>query len=145
VRATKRPPLHVVGKRLGAIRVALYAARKSRLRSLDDVESQHPDWVAPDDALPDHPSVTWRRRRLPRVQPRYRVSSILTVLELVARGMGVGALPLFLADGHPALRALTDPIEEAQTDLWLLMHAEARHLRRVSTVFGHLAEQIKLP
>jgi DNA-binding transcriptional LysR family regulator len=145
VRATRRPPQHVVGRRLGAIRVALYAPRKSRLRSLDDVEAHRPDWIAPDDALPDHPSVTWRRRRLPKVQPRYRVGSILTVLELVARGAGVGVLPLFLAEGHPALRALTDPIEEAQTDLWLLMHGEARHLRRVSTVFGHLAEQVRLP
>ena len=37
VRATKRPPQHLVGKHVGPIRVAVYAARKRRLRRLDDV------------------------------------------------------------------------------------------------------------
>lgn len=145
VRATRRPPQHVVGRCIGAIRVALYAARNSTLRRLEDIDLQRPDWVAPDGALPEHPSVLWRRRHFPKVQPRYRVSSILSVLEFVSQGLGVGVLPLFLADRHPKLRALTEPLDDARTDLWLLMHSEARHLRRIATVYGHLAEHMRLP
>jgi DNA-binding transcriptional LysR family regulator len=145
VRATKKPPPHLVGKRIGAIQVALYAAKKSAIRQWDDVLARQPDWVAPDDALPEHPSVLWRKRHLPKLQPRYRVSSILSVMQCVTQGLAVGVLPLFLAAEHPGLRALTPPLEDATTDLWLLMHPEARHLRRVSIVFAHLAQEMRLP
>jgi DNA-binding transcriptional LysR family regulator len=65
-------------------------------------------------------------------------------MELVAAGMGVGVLPLFLAQPRKDLIQLTDILDECQTDLWLLTHPESRHLRRVSTVFRHLSEQITL-
>ena len=145
VRATRRPPQHLVGKRLGPLRVALYAARKGGVRDFAAVEAGRAEWIAPDDALPEHPSVLWRKRRFPKVVPRYRVGSILSVMELVALGLGVGAMPLFLAEGRRDLVCLTEPIEECETDLWLLTHTEARHLRRVNAVYAHLAEAITLP
>ncbi len=144
VRATKRPPQHLVGKHVGPIRVALYVARKSSVRRYDESRLSSTDWIAPDDALPEHPSVVWRRKHFPKVSPTYRVSSILTVMELVAQDLGVGLLPIFLAQGHSELRALTSPLDECQTELWLLTHPESRHLRRVSTVFGHLSQQMAL-
>jgi DNA-binding transcriptional LysR family regulator len=146
VRATKRPPQHLVGKRVGTIRVALYGpCGRSAPRSLADVEAGGADWIAPDDALPDHPSVLWRKRHLPKVTPRYRVNSILAVRELVGLGLGVGILPLFLAEGKKDLRRLTEPLDECETDLWLLTHPESRHLRRVSAVYGHLAQWLAVP
>lgn len=144
VRATKRPPQHLVGKHVGPIRMALYAARRGPIRRFDEAKLAFDDWIAPDDSLPDHPSVLWRKRHFPKVSPTYRVNSILTVMELVAQGLGVGLLPIFLAQGHEALRALTAPLDECQTELWLLAHPESRHLRRVSAVYGHLSQQIAL-
>lgn len=143
VRATQRPPAHLVGRRLGPIRVGVYAARGPRVR-IADVDAGRVDWIAPDDALPEHPSVVWRRRQWPRLRPRYRVDSIRAVLELVRLGLGVGVLPLFLADAQPGLRRLVGPIDAAQTDLWLLAHPESRHLRRVAVTYAHLAERIVL-
>ena len=143
VRATRRPPQHLVGRHVGPIRVALFAAKKSPIKRFDDVEPATP-WIAPDDALPEHPSVVWRKRRFPKVQPAYRVSSILTVMELVALGLGVGVLPLFLAAPRSDLRQLGEVLDECQTELWLLTHPESRHLRRVATVYGHLAETLSL-
>ena len=81
----------------------------------------------------------------PKVTPRYRVGSILSVLELVALGLGVGVVPLFLAEGRRDVVRLSDPLDECETELWLLTHPESRHLRRVGTVYGHLAQTIKLP
>lgn len=144
VRATKRPPPHLVGKRLGAIRVALFAPRRGPLRRLAQAGAGKVPWIAPDEALPEHPSVLWRKRHLPRVTPACRVTSILTVLELVAQGLGVGILPLFLVQGRRDLVALGAPLDEAQTDLWLLTHAQSRHLTRVSTVYAHLAANVAL-
>lgn len=144
VRATKRPPPHLVGKHIGPIRVGLFTARTRRLKNLDDAALATQSWIAPDDALPEHPSVVWRKKRFPKVVPRYRVNSILTVAELVSQGMGVGLLPLFLARQRRDLTQLGTEIEECQTELWLLTHTEARHLRRVSAVYRHLSEHLVL-
>jgi DNA-binding transcriptional LysR family regulator len=144
VRATRRPPTHLIGKHVGPIRVALFAPRKGGMKRWDESALAAQNWIAPDDALPDHPSVVWRKKRFPKVTPKYRVNSILTVAELVGQGMGVGLLPLFLARQRKDLLQLGAEIEECQTELWLLTHTEARHLRRVSAVYRHLAEQLVL-
>jgi DNA-binding transcriptional LysR family regulator len=145
VRATRKAPPHLVGRHLGPIRVALYAAKKGPVKSYDDVEAGRAVWVAPDDALPDHPSVVWRQRHFPKATPAWRVDSILTVMELVALGLGVGLLPVFLAQARLDLLQLTEVIAECQSELWLLTHPESRHLRRVSAVFSHLAQHLALP
>lgn len=144
VRATKHPPEHLVGKYLGPIRVALYASKAIGISSLETVRARDIDWIAPDDALPEHPSVIWRRKYFPKVMPAYRVNSILTVMEMVALGLGVGILPVFLAHGREDIIPITDTLYEGKTDLWLLTHSESRHLRRVSTVFAHLSRAISL-
>lgn len=144
VRATRRPPPHLVGRHLGPLRVAVFAAARGR-----GARSAAPDlaaaaWIAPDDALPEHPSVLWRKRHLPRVSPVIRVNSILTVAELVALGLGVGILPLFLAARRTDLRQISDTLDDAQSELWLLTHAESRHVRRIAAVYGDLGEALKL-
>ena len=145
VRATKRPPPHLVGKHIGPIRVALFAAKRGTARKFADVEAGLADWIAPDDALPDHPSVIWRKRYFPKASPRYRVSSILSVLELVALGLGVGIVPLFLAEGRKDVMRLTEALDDCETELWLLTHPESRHLRRVAAVYSHLAQSLRMP
>ncbi|MED5618166.1 LysR family transcriptional regulator [Ideonella sp. BN130291] len=145
VRATRRPPQHLVGKRVGAIRMALYGAKRPGGRRAASMDAAAADWIAPDDALPEHPSVVWRKRHLPKVTPRYRVNSILSVLEMIGLGLGVGIVPLFLAEGRKDVVRLGEPLEEAQTDLWVLTHPESRHLRRVSAVYGHLAQSLVMP
>ena len=101
-------------------------------------------WVVVDDALPEHPLVRWRRRHFPKAVPAFRVNSLITVMELVALGLGVGVLPLFLAGTRADLVALTEPLDECESSLWLLAHPQSRHLRRVSTVYAALAQDIAL-
>lgn len=148
VRATKRPPQHLVGKHIGPIRVALYAGKgagkKSVIQHFDDAVAAQASWIAPDDALPEHPSVVWRKKHFPKVVPRYRVNSILTVAELVAQGLGIGILPVFLAQRRADLTQLTEVLDECQTELWLLTHTESRHLRRVSAVYSYLSQNLLL-
>ena len=144
VRATRRPPQHLVGRQLGMIRSALYAGASSPTQ-WSDVEAGSAAWIALDDAIPDHPSVRWRRKHFPRAQPTFRVNTALTVMELVGRGMGIGVLPIFLAQHRSELRPLTGSLEDCETQLWLLTHPESRHLRRIAAVYGHLAETVQLP
>ncbi len=144
IRATRKPPLHLVGRELGPIRVALYAA-KPRVRgraSAIDVETAA--WLAVDDALPEHPSVQWRRKHHPQVAPRVLVNSIQAVFEGIVAGAGIGIVPLFLACARADLVALSEPLDECETQLWLLTHPESRHLRRIATAAAHLAGAIAL-
>jgi DNA-binding transcriptional LysR family regulator len=143
LRATPKPPGHLVGRHLGTIRFvpcvakAMPAAR--RRRALD----AH-DWIAPDDAMPDHPSVRWRRRALPRVTPRHLVDSISGVIDAVRAGLGAGVVPAFMLERESDLVALADPVEGYESQLWLLAHPESRHLRRIAVTFQHFAQHIRL-
>jgi DNA-binding transcriptional LysR family regulator len=144
VRATRKPPEHLIGRHLGPIRVALFAPGESQVHSIEDAVEGNLPWIAPDDALPDHPSVTWRRKHHPKIMPTYQVDSILSAAEGVSLGLGVALLPLFLACSRADLRQISAEITECTTELWLLAHPESRHLRRISTVLQHLAEHIQL-
>ena len=145
VRATRRPPLHLIGRQLGVVRMALFGAKKGPAKRLEDVSSRQVPWIVPDDAMPEHPSVSWRKKHFPKAMPAYRVSSILTVMELVALGLGVGVFPVFLARDRKDFVQLTGDLADAQTDLWLLAHPESRHLRRVSAAYRHFAQHLHLP
>jgi DNA-binding transcriptional LysR family regulator len=144
LRATKRPPAHLIGRQLGVIRVAPFMAKSARLNSLEDHLRKNTPWIAPDDALPEHPSVLWRKKHVPKAQVQYRVNSILSVAEFVAQGLGIGIVPLFLARERNDLRQIGQALEESETELWMLTHTESRHLSRVSAVFTHFVQQIQL-
>lgn len=145
LRATNKPQPHLVGRELGVIRSAVFGAKPAgRGRMAKPIELATAPWLAVDDALPEHPSVRWRRRHLPQVTPRIKLNSVHSVCEGIAAGLGVGILPLFLAAQHAGLQALSEPLAECDNQLWLLTHPESRHLRRIATVAQHLAEQITL-
>ena len=141
LRATPKPPEHLVGRALGTIRFAVCGLRSSRRtrRLLDER-----DWIAPDEAMPDHPSVRWRRRNLPKVAPRHLVDGIVGVVDAIRAGLGVGIVPVFMLEAEPQLQALVPPLEGCESTLWLLAHPESRHLRRIAAVYQHLADSIRL-
>lgn len=142
LRATPRPPDHLVGRALGTIRFAVCGLRAAGSRKTAALEGQ--DWIAPDDAMPEHPSVRWRRKHLPKVAPRHLVDGIVGVVDAIRSGMGVGIVPLFMLDAEPQLKPLSPPLEGCESTLWLLAHPESRHLRRIAAVYRHLGESIKL-
>ena len=115
--ATKCPPQHLVGEQSGLVRVALYAAKRGGVRRFADVKAGKADWITPDDALPEHRSVPWRKRGFPETDPRYRVNRIVSVLELVALGLGAGVVPFWLADGRSDVSRLTEVLDECRAKL----------------------------
>ncbi|EZP63338.1 LysR family transcriptional regulator [Pseudomonas sivasensis] len=142
LRLTKTPPEHLVGRCLGTVSYQVYAsadyARRHAGRELADLT-----WIAPDDFLPDHPTVAWRREHLPGIRPSYRCNSMLSVTELVRAGMGVAALPDFLLD--EGLQPLGPALAGYDTALWLLTRPDCRALRSVVTLFDELGQHVRLP
>ena len=127
-----------------AASVAIFSAKKGPIKSLAELLEAGCQWIAPDDTLPEHPSVVWRKKNAPKARVQDLVGTILSVAGLVAFGLGVGILPLFLAQQRKDLLQLSEPLAGSETGLWLLTHTEARHVTRVKTVFTHLAQEIRL-
>ncbi|WP_284618297.1 LysR family transcriptional regulator [Aquabacterium humicola] len=147
IRATTRPPEHLVGARLGAIRSALFAHR-----SLLPAPPARPDaallpWASPDadESLADHLSVRWRRRVYPQVEPVLRCNSILAIAQAVRCGAAIGVAPRFLLQDQPDIVALTGDEPALDTELWLLTHPDVRHLRRIKVFFDFVRERLVLP
>ncbi|MBK5478912.1 LysR family transcriptional regulator [Pseudomonas sp. TH21] len=141
LRLTRTPPEHLVGRCLGSVAYQVCAsaayARQHQGRALADLA-----WIAPDDFLPDHPTVVWRREHLPGVRPSYRCNSMLSVTELVRAGLGVAALPDFLLDD--ALHPLGPALAGHDTALWLLTRPDCRALRSVVTLFDELGRHVQV-
>lgn len=140
LRMTSRPPVHLVGKDIGLIHSALFANRQHALPE----DASHWRWIGLDEVLPEHPTVRWRKETFPKATPHYLVNSLVTMMEMIEAGLGVGALPVFLAATRPALYALQPIPEQYAAPLWLLTHPESRHLRRISTVFQFLSANLLL-
>jgi DNA-binding transcriptional LysR family regulator len=143
IRATRKPPEHLVGVRLGTLRAAVYASKDYLARGKPYPEGA--DWIVLDDSLPDHPSQAWRRQRYPKLPARHRVNSVMSVAGAVAAGMGVGVAPLFVFDGDPQVEIVEGPLDELDTELWCLAHPDARELQRVKLWFAFLREHLQLP
>jgi DNA-binding transcriptional LysR family regulator len=142
LRLTRTPPEHLVGRNLGNVAYRVCASA-TYLRSMQQQDLASMTWIAPDDFLPDHPTVAWRRQQLPGVVPAYRCNSMLSVTELVRAGLGVAALPDFLIDEHRGLVALGEPLAGFDTALWLLTRPDCRALRSVVTLFDELGRNLR--
>ena len=146
LRATPKPPEHLVGRHLGAIKfvVAAQATKPVRRKTSNIASLAELTWIAPDDALPDHPSVRWRNRQFPKLRPAYLLDGITAVADAIAAGLGVGIVPGFTLKQDSRLMALTTELDSCESHLWLLAHPESRHLRRIAVVYQALAEGIRL-
>lgn len=143
LRLTRTPPEHLVGRNLGPV-VYRVCAGDTYLSSANTDDLAAMTWIAPDDFLPDHPTVAWRRQHLPGVVPAYRCNSMLSVTELVRAGLGVAALPGFLIDGNQGLAPIGEPLAGYDTALWLLTRPDCRALRSVVTLFDELGRNLRL-
>ncbi|KQQ64899.1 LysR family transcriptional regulator [Pseudomonas sp. Leaf127] len=141
LRLTDTPPEHLVGRHLGSAAYVICGHPDFRQALHDDPASV--PWVAPDDSMPDHVSVTWRERTYPQVVPRYRCSSMAAVAQLVSAGLGVAALTDFTACDLHGVEALSAPLVGCSTEVWLLTRPDCRDLRAVQTLFDELTPRLR--
>jgi DNA-binding transcriptional LysR family regulator len=144
VRATRRPPEHLVGTRLATISAGIFASRVYLERQSQPLQLDRLDWIAPDDSLPEYPSVTWMRKHYPQVIPKFRCNSILSVAGAIVYGLGIGVVPAFLLKDNPGIEDIGGPLPELDTELWILAHPDIRHLHRVKLLFDFLRENLKI-
>ena len=141
LRLTNAPPEHLVGRNLGSTAYVVCGTAGHRARYLEAPSSV--PWIAPDDSMQDHPTVTWRKAQLPALLPRYRCSGMSEIAHLVEAGMGVAALPDYMAHLLPGVEAFSAPLAGCDTSLWLLTRPDCRQLRSVQTLFDELTPRLR--
>ncbi|KUM44706.1 LysR family transcriptional regulator [Pseudomonas sp. EpS/L25] len=141
IRLSNSPPEHLVGRRLG--RSAYFVCGQERYRPGYAQAPTELPWIAPDDSLADHVSVTWLRQAYPSLTPRYRCSSMSAVGGLVGAGLGVAALPDFMISSLEGVERLSAALDGCETDIWLLTRPDNLSLRSVQILFEQLADLLR--
>lgn len=131
VRGSNRPPENLVGRRVGEIQTALYAA-KAYLKTLprghtfDDYA-----WVASDESLSHLEQAKWLAKRVAAARVAMRVDSLVGMVDAVEHGLGVGMLLCPLANTRTELVQLQAPLREFDTQIWILTHPDLRQVARM--------------
>ena len=141
LRPAATAPEGLVARRLGGVATAVYASPAYPAGQALDAPGEL-DWLAPDDGLSHLGSARWIAARVPPERIVLRASS-LTALRAAARaGLGVAALPCFMADADPGLVRVMPPVAEMATSLWLLTHPDLRRAGRIRAVMDLLAREL---
>lgn len=141
VRPTASPPPNLVGRRIAEVAIALYAAPSYLARIPARRPLDKHAWLAPDDSLASTTIAQWLRRELDIV-PVLRADTLTSLAHAAVAGLGVAALPCYLADRMLGLARVRGPIAEMATELWVLTHADLRGTARIRAVTDHLVSAL---
>ncbi len=140
IRMSAQVPDYLVGRKLGDVRFRVYCwrdapflggtARTRKLRPLSTLLRDFP-WICFERDARDRLYDRWMHAHVPQSSVVARADHFPTSLALLRTGMGVALLPEFMALDNDDLVALSAPIEELQTPLWILTHPDLRNTARV--------------
>jgi DNA-binding transcriptional LysR family regulator len=148
VRPARQVPDLLVGRRVGAMRTAVYAARGyleqagAGAGGADAQDWAALDWVVPGESLAHLRQVQWLRAHVPPARHAFAIDTLLGMLTAVRSGLGAGLLLTALADGLDDLVRLADPEPQLDTPVWVLTHADLRQVQRIRAFTAFLVEAL---
>jgi DNA-binding transcriptional LysR family regulator len=140
LRVTGKPDESLSGRQVGAVAMAVYAARS--LASAPAGSAGMP-WVGFDAALACSGPGHWMARHVEDGAIRLRANTLLGAARAVRAGIGCGVLPCFVGGAVPELVRLGEPLPGLTQPLWMLMHPDMARLPRVKRASNALAEQFR--
>jgi DNA-binding transcriptional LysR family regulator len=140
LRPAASAPEGLVGRRIATLATAVYGAPDYLARHPDRSDLHAHDWIAPDESLGHLGSTKWIQSAVLPERVVHRANSLLALRAAARAGIGVAALPCYLADPDPALRRVHPPLLEMESALWLLTHPDLRRVARIRALPDFLAE-----
>jgi DNA-binding transcriptional LysR family regulator len=128
IRVTNDPPETLVGRRICAVRFAIYY-RRDLVASLGPVEAT--PFIGFGENFGPAPARRWIETHIHPGRLAARVNSTLNMRELAILGVGAALLPCFLGDASSALIRLGRPLADLDLGLWILTHSDLRRSARV--------------
>lgn len=143
IRPSNAPPDNLVGRKVGRLRTAPYAAQAYLDRRGEGGDGwDRYDWVAPDDALGHLRQAAWLRQHVPIEKQVLSVDSLLGMAGAVEAGVGAGMLLCLLAEGRRDLVQLAPPDLALDTELWILSHPDLRRVKRIRAFTDFLFQEL---
>jgi molybdate transport repressor ModE-like protein len=139
IRPAVTAPEGLVARRIATVGTAIYGARG---RVGGGTALPERDWVAPDETLGHLRSARWIAANVPAERIVFRASSLLGLAAACRAGLGLAALPCFLADPDPELERLGPPMAEMEAALWLITHPDLRRTARVRAFLDFAAQHL---
>ncbi|MGD0763093.1 MAG: LysR family transcriptional regulator [Roseiarcus sp.] len=130
IRVANEPPEALVGRRICAMRWAVYCTAEIAAEFGPRVVAAAP-WVGFGDHYAPPLGKRWVEDNVGPRRQVARVNSVLGVAEAAALGVGAALLPCFLGDPRPELTRVGAILPELDVDLWILTHADLRQSARV--------------
>lgn len=142
LRITDSPAESLRGRRVGAVAMAIYAARNLPVPETLGSFTGIP-WVGFDAALACSGPGTWVARNIPESDIRFRANTLLGAAQAVRSGIGCGLLPCFVGGSIPDLVRIGAPLPDLSLPLWLLVHPEMARLPRIRRACDALAAKLR--
>lgn len=135
IRMVKPESGNLTLKRLGKVGFGLYSA-DTGLAGSTDVAFNNAQYIGWPESHQHLPAARWITRTLRGRPCRVEANTLLAQLSAVSAGLGLGVLPHFMARKN-GLQCVNADIGVDQ-NLWLVMHSDLAHSRRVRVVADHL-------
>jgi DNA-binding transcriptional LysR family regulator len=146
LRPSNAPPASLVGREVGSVATALYAARDyldaAQGEGIGGGDWAAHRWIGADDSLAHLAIAQWMAEHVPPARVALRADSLVAMADAAAAGFGVAPLLCLLAEARPGLVRLADPDPRFATRLWLLCHRDLRSTARVRTLMRFLHEEL---
>lgn len=135
----------LVARKVAELAVGLYASaeyleRFGRPRSRSELREHRT--IAFDETLRDTAVGRWIEELLGGGNVAFRSTGILTQLEAVRAGWGVGFSSLFIAQQTPGIERVVEEVEH-RVDVWLVTHPGLRRSARIRAVYDFLGERFE--
>ena len=137
----------LVGRRIGKLQFALFAApqyleRFGTPRALHDLPNHRIiDAVG---EIAELPHAQLLREMSSGAEVGFSSNSQTALFASVQIGLGLLALPIYMAHRAPQLKRVLRKEFDLRRDIWLLTHRDLRHTTRIRAMLDFLAEQFSL-
>ena len=134
---------HIIARRIGHLAVGLYASAVY----LEEAEPVRPGLrghtvIAGGSRPLGIPEESWFPALAAEAGVALRSGSTPVQLAAAVAGLGIAAVPCYLADAEPALRRVL-PAERLLRDIWLATRRDLHRAARIRAVAAWVAESIK--
>jgi DNA-binding transcriptional LysR family regulator len=146
IRPTHTLTGNMIGRKAASMFFGLYASHdyidKHGLPSLDDQGKGHLlcDY---DDSLSHLHSAQWLKENMSHAEIVIKLSSTVTLTQFAKIGMGLAAIPCFLADAEPDLVKVIGLDDRVASDIWILTHPDLRHSPKIRAVLDFIFNKVR--
>ena len=142
VRASDKPPSHLVGRRVCGLQLRIFAKR-SIAEKMESKPLGRRNWLGLQYPITLSKAGEWMDANIPLDRVVARASSFIALKQLAEFGQGHVILPQHLGDESPELVRVPCDSDLPNIGLWLLSHPDVLHSQRVRTGTDFLYQALK--